>query len=496
MSSFDIVKKPKTSQSAKPMRFDTVKQNIKNQQSAALKGYLLNNNIKKDSEEDSFDYILQSSIDTNSLPFETNIEKNAFDVKKAIKPVAIAAGATILGVLGISAFVKKYSSYIANNKGVVRPPDVPRSINVVEEPDLAMYKLLRDPSFKNFLGLIAVGGFSILTLSAKTLVDGAKDVWIKKQNCDIDYDLQENLIEVEKDSFSGKLNVVNTLLNDSANYFRNSLNGNKQDIEFKQFLSFKGEKSEDTEKKSKINPIIYAIAAAVGFSSILFLVFKNYQKTATNFEKYLNKMEDAIIKKDIADAQKIPDKQKAIEKLMDIFKSINASEKSAREYLGKVEGISQEEIDKTVSQLKKEQIFAQAPEALGGVAEKIQYYCYINQPRGHLYNWVLNPENDWNKYLFLSLSLVSSIGYLANAAADAVKQVAVARENSKSELNLRKRLVAVEINNFKAKKLSAINPMIDNFKFQKEKGKSKEELTALAQNILLEIKNGPPYIYN
>ena len=88
------------------------------------------------------------------------------------------------------------------------------------------------------------------------------------------------------------------------------------------------------------------------------------------------------------------------------------------------------------------------------------------------------------------------MAYVAKASADAIKQVAVSRENSKSELNLRKRLVDVEINNFKAKKLSAINPMIDNFNAQKKNGKSKEELTQMAQNILLEIKNGPPYVYN
>ena len=95
----------------------------------------------------------------------------------------------------------------------------------------------------------------------------------------------------------------------------------------------------------------------------------------------------------------------------------------------------------------------------------------------------------------MSFSLISSIGYIAKSAAQAVKDVAVNRENSKSELNLRKRLVDVEINNFKAKKLSAINPLIDNFNHQKEKGKSKEELKEIAQNILVEIKNGPPYVY-
>ncbi len=495
MNSFEIYKKATAPQSSKIMQFDTVNKNKQNIRSSAIKGYLLNNYIKKDNQEDSFEYILQSPPENNFEQPIQKAEKSAFDIKKALLPVAIATGATILGILGISACVTKYSNHLAKDKGVIRPPDLPRSMNIVEEYHLAMYKALRDPSAKNIFGLLGVGGFSALALSAKTFVDGMKEVWIKKQNCDIDYDLQENLIEVEKNAFSGKLKVVNTLLNDSANYFRNSLDENKKQVEFKQFLSFKGEKNEKEEKKDK-KPLLLAGLTVAGFCSILFLAFKNYQKMLGNFDTFVQKMTDSEIKNKISSAQKIPDKQSAIDELVNIFKSINANEKSAKEALSGVEGITDKEINETVNKLKKEQIFAQAPEALGGVSEKIQYYCYVNEERGHLYNWILNPENKWNKYLFLSFCFVTSIGYIGRSVADAVKQVTVSRENSKSELNLRQRLVDVEINNFKAKKLSAINPMIDNYNYQKNKGKSKEELTELAQNILLEIKNGPPYIYN
>ena len=61
-------------------------------------------------------------------------------------------------------------------------------------------------------------------------------------------------------------------------------------------------------------------------------------------------------------------------------------------------GLEDNEIEKLIKKIKQEQIYAQAPEALGGISEKIQYYCYINEDRGHLYNWLLNPEN---KFLHL-----------------------------------------------------------------------------------------------
>ena len=80
---------------------------------------------------------------------------------------------------------------------------------------------------------------------------------------------------------------------------------------------------------------------------------------------------------------------------------------------------------------------------------------------------------------------------------DTAKEVTVMKENAKTELDLRKRLVDVEIQNFKSKKESAIMPLVDNFKKQVNEGsKTKQELKQLADNILMETKNGPPYVYN
>ena len=64
------------------------------------------------------------------------------------------------------------------------------------------------------------------------------------------------------------------------------------------------------------------------------------------------------------------------------------------------------------------------------------------------------------------------------------------------ELDLQKRLIATELRNFKAKKESAIEPLCDEFFIQKENGKSPEELKTIADNILFEIKNGPPFVYS
>ena len=147
--------------------------------------------------------------------------------------------------------------------------------------------------------------------------------------------------------------------------------------------------------------------------------------------------------------------------------------------------------------LKEGKIFSNASSGLSGDAGLISYYSYLNEPRGHLYNWILNPKNTFLKNIFLSFTAVSAIGYLFKQGMDAIKTVSIAKENSKTELNLKKRLVEVEIENFKAKKTSAIEPLMNEFRRKVASGeKSEKELKQFAENILFEIKNGPPYVYS
>ncbi len=469
-------------------------------QNDTIKGVLLNQYIKKQENTESFDdfdriscsLLIPDKIDPiNKTQSE---KKESFDYKKALKPIAIASASALGAIALISFGVTKYSKILANKSDVVRPGDLARNINILEEPHFAMYRLLREPNAKNVAGFLGVGVMSAVTLVAKNFVDGAKEIWTKKQNCDIEHDLQEDLIQVETEAFSGKLNVVNTLLSDTTKYFKSVL---VQDKKSNPQISFKGEiKQEQTKDNKKRNTLIGIGLGVAGFVGLSFAMFKNYQKTLKNLDTFVQKYEHKEITAKIINATQNSDKPSAIKALIDIFKVINAKDDTMKTNFSKIQGITAEEIDEAIREVKSAQIYAQAPEALGGISEKIQYYCYINEERGHLYNWILNPENKFNKYLFLCFSAISAVGYVATAAANAIKDVVVNRENAKSELNLKKNLVQTEINNFKSKKMSAINPMIDNFMHQVEQNKPKEELKELAENILIEIKNGPPYVYS
>lgn len=477
-----------------------------------IKGVLLNQYIKKQDSHDDFDNferISNSLLIPDKIEISTkeeNSKKDSFDYKKALKPLIIATGSVLGAIALFSISIKKYSKILSTQNDVVRPGDLARNINIVEEPHFAMYRLLRDPNAKNLAGFVGVGVMSTVTLVAKNFIDGIKEIWTKKQNCDIEHDLQENLIQVETEAFSGKLNVVNGLLSNSTKYFKSVLSPNENNASktsFKSFLNFKGRRKDEeneprnkNERKNNYKPWIYMGLGTLGLIGIGYGLFRNYQKTLKNLDVFTQKFEHKEIESKIINAIQDNDKSSAIKKLTDIFKVINATDNTMQTNLSKVRGITQEEIADVIKNVKAAQIYAQAPEALGGVSEKIQYYCYINEERGHLYNWILNPENKFNKYLFLSFCAISSVGYIGHQVADAIKDVVVSRENSKSELALKKKLVQTEIDNFKAKKMSAINPLMENFAYQVEQGKSKEDLKELAENILIEIKNGPPYVYS
>lgn len=499
-----------------------------------LKGVLINNYLNNNfnNSDISFDEIQDSLLIVdnpnyyNVLSAKKTEKESSFDINKAIKPLIFGTLLLLSGCIGLSAVLKKSSKALLSSKNFEQLPDLAVNMNIKEEPQFAIYRAIRDPNFKNILGAAAVFFMSGITLISKNFVDGFKEIWIKKQAADIEKDLQEGLIEVETNSFSGKLNIVNKTMKNNIKYFDEILNHKKEkektpDI-FTKFLSFKGEsdiklnKNPDVEqslninssrdktnqKKKKKEDNLKNIKYISLITTVLIAAFaagkisvSNLKKTAQFSEKFANDYVEKTINA-IEQFSKKPD-VKDISKITDLFKSICAKPEYIKEVCKKYK-LQEEEIQKIINTVEetKKTIFADAPTALGGIPKKIQYYCYIDENRGHLYNWVLNSDNKFTKYVFLAFTLSGAIGYLFKQGLDAIKEVAVMKENAKTELDLRKRLVDVEIRNFASKKESAIKPLIEDFTRQLNSGtKTKEELKQLADNILYETKNGPPYVY-
>lgn len=498
------------------------KQNI----NKTLQGVLVNSHLRNSQccEKYSFDDMQNALLINKSDKYysiETKKENqklndSVFDVKKAITPL-LAGVAMIFGTcFALTAVLKKSSKSLLKTKSYEHLPDLAINMNIREEPQFAIYRAIRDPNYRNIFAASCVFVMSGITIACKNFVDGAKEVWVKKRSADIEKNLQENLISVDRDAFSGKLKVVNDMMNENVEYFENVINTtpgtkcpdfssfqkekHKTQNVFSHFSSaFKGENktTKDNEKKTD-NYKYMALTTGVILSGVLFgkkslsninAAMKNSEQFANDFtENAINAIENISEKKNKNDLSGIIELLKSICAKPDFIKDI-----------GKKYNLSEKEIQNIINSVEesKKTIFADAPTALGGVPKKVQYYCYIDEPRGHLYNWILNPDNKFTKYIFTAFTASSGIGYTFEQAMNAVKETAVMSENAKTDLDLKKQLVAVEIESFKAKKESAINPLVDNFtKMANDEKKSKKELKQIADNILMEIKNGPPYVYN
>ena len=485
-----------------------------------LKGVLINNHVKANMNDNtiSFDEIRDSLLINDSENYysaKKNIEmkepkESSFNTKKALKPLLIGTGVVLAASLGATSIIKHASKSIATTPHFEQLPDLAVNMNIREEPQFALYRAIRDPNSRNILGAIGVFLMSGITIAFKNFVEGTKDIWLKKQSADVAKNLQENLIAVETSAFSGKLKVVNDLMDKNVKYFDSVLN-NKNVKEaapsiFSKFLSFKGDniddkkKSESKEQEKSFfakNWKYIALVGGVLASAIIAgkMSLTNIRKAAEYTNKFANDFADKTIDTINGMSQKADTKD--LPKVKELLTSICAKPEFVREVGAKYK-LPEAEIQSIIEGVKesKKTIFADAPLALGGIPKKIQYYCYIDEDRGHLYNWILNPNNKFTKYIFLAFTSSSVGGYLFKEIMGASKDAAVMRENAKTDLSLKKNLVDVEIANFKAKKESAIQPLVDKFTTQANEGtKPKEELKQLADNILTEIKNGPPYVY-
>ncbi|MBQ3642117.1 hypothetical protein II906_09380 [bacterium] len=477
-----------------------------------LKGVLINNHINTDKQQSLFNSVKDELLiykNAKKKPQEETKE-SSFDFKKAMVPLLIGTGAVLAGCAGLSAVLKKSAGNVIKSASFEQLPDLALNMNIREEPHFAVYRAVRNPNFNNLLAAGAVFIMTGINIAAKNFVDGTKEIWLKKKSADVEKTLQENLIKVETDAFSGKLGVINDMLNSNINHFDEALKSVPDKPKTKyynflpsMFLNFKGEKveknNEQDEKKEEFKKNIkYALLGAGVVAGAILLgkySISNIKKTAKTANDFANRVAESAIDT-IQDISGKTDK-KDLPRIIELLKSISAKPEYITQ-VGKKYNLSDGEIQgiiKSVEETRKT-IFADAPTALGGIPQKIQYYCYLDENRGHLYNWILHPENKFTKYIFGAFTITSAAEYLFKQGMDAAKEYTVMNENAKTDLNLRKRLVDVEIENFRSKKKSAIQPLVDNFdETLKEGKKSKEELKQMSDNILFETKNGPPYGY-
>ena len=496
----------------------TQKKNI----SELKEGVVVNNLIK---DRDMFSAALTPDIDNmyDSLVIpDKTVKPDTFENKdyknneKSLQRSLAPLLATTVGVFGLlagSMFALKKSAEIKKNlKPWQTLQEITKHVSVNDEPHLAMLLMIRDPNYRNVMGALGVFVLSSIGFVGKNYVDGIKEIWVRKKQADVQRNLQEQLIEVETKSFSGKMQILRNMLAEKARELNNILHKNNvgnENTTFKKFISFKNSQTAASETNSKEKQNTLIAAAGVGLSTAVvaglgFLAMKNLQSAAKTCED----IAASSLKEFAANISKIENpSQNVLEKLKNRIVSLNLNKGEIDEFFAKAKNLPEGEytalngdtyksyrqyVDREVEKLTDE-----GAEAIAGKpSNKPVLFSYTGDLCSHLYNMIVNPHSPLLKMVFGGMAAVTTVGYVGAKTVEAVKEAEVIKENAKTELDLQKRLVSVELKNFETKKRSVIEPLMDEFRVQAMNGKDKSELKTRAENILYEIKNGPPFVYS
>ncbi len=429
------------------------------------------------------------------------------DSKK--NPLLPLCGATI-GVMallgGFTAMMKKFSKGKLESSKEYLLPGITRNHCINDEIHQSIFSMIQSPNRKTILASLGVITLGSMAFMGKIFIDGFKEVWVKKQEADIQKNLQENLIAVETQSFSGKIQIIRSMLASKAKIFSQELTDNNNSSN----TSFKGKEKNEKNQENKS----LLIAGGITLLTILGLGYwaaKNIRKSDEFISKGIkntrkgldNIIQDFNQNKPIGELQghngEILKGKEAYKLLIEnLLESVYAKPDEVRQTVDKM-NLPPEEKNEYLNRLldSMNQATEKVNPMMGGSGRnKITYFSHVNDYLSFFYDWLMNPKNPQFKNLFFGIAGISALAYGGKAAAEAVKEVQVKKYNAEIELDLQNRLVSTELRNFKAKKESAIEPLCDEFFRQKENGKSSEELKIIADNILFEIKNGPPFVYS
>lgn len=464
-------------------------------------GVLVNNFVKEK------EYNLNNSKDTfiisDKVPMPEELHKDRQIVDKKLVPLSTIAIGVMSSIAVLTAFLNhsaKVSVGLAKEKWL---PSVTRNVQLSNELYQVIYQFVQNPNQKTFIAGAGVLALSAMAFMGKTFFDGYKDVWVKRKEAGIQKNLQENLISVETQSFAGKMQIIRSMLSKYTSDFEKYITPDNEKI-LPNFgkrrlsnLPFTSDKNLTRDKESSWGNILLGVGTIAGIAGLGFLSLRNLSKSKAHLKQG---SEDIIagIKTIVLtsnDATKDIDKNN----LEHLFVSVNATEDFIKEQINKLKWNAEEKSDFVNSIISKMRTSTTKvnPNIGGDGTPKPAFNSFVDDYRAFFYNLLLDTSNPQFQQLFLGVTGVTAISYGGKLAGEAIKEVQVKKINAETELELQKRLVSTELRNFKSKKDAAVLPLVEEFYKQVDSGKkSREELQTMAENILFEIKNGPPFVYS
>ena len=452
---------------------------------------------------------LNDTMDTLVISQNTQMPEKLYETdtksEKSLVPISAVALGVMGTITGLTGLIYQSSKTNLTIDSLKRLPSTVRNVAINEETIQALYRIIECPNRKTILAGCGVFALTAMAFMGKTFLDGFRDVWVKKREADIQKNLQEKLIDIETQSFAGKIQITRSMLSQKAielgKYLKFEPAKKHSPDETFQALMFKGSAGDkehlqkNTQRNNNnINYILLGLMTFAGIIGLGFLSLKNLTKSKVkldDFVKNINREIENIVKNSTEETKK-----QDMANLQNLFKSIEPTKEEIRNHLEKLSWSDKEKFIKELTTEVAKSTADANPYCGGGSTPKPTFYSHVNDYRAFLYNYLLDTDNKQFKALFLGTTGLTAVGYGGKLAGEAIKDVEVKKLNADTEAELQQRLVATELKNFKSKKDAAIRPLMEEFYKQAREGKPKEELKTMAENILFEIKNGPPFVYS
>lgn len=430
---------------------------------------------------------------------------NEKDYKKVFLGTCLGSLAVSGLIAGATGVVKLSARNKVKNAFERQLPEMPRNICLNDEKLFATYMAIQNPSTKTLIGVTGVFGLGFIGLIAKNFVDGVKAIWVKKQEAQTQIELQNKLIEIETNSFAGKVQIQRDMMAKCARKFEYVLEDkDKEHVNAK--VNFKASEKEKNIKKTKNDNVFYVFLGGltlVGLAVMAYLTKKNLKEADKYYKQFQSKLKNTVaefIKNVGNEPQNSSLSVDIVEKIKKRMVTLSPDSKEIDSMLEPLRSKMKKpnEFDQFKKTIKHEvrKISDTASEAIAGKpGNKATFYSHVDDLRGHFYNWIVNDCDSTLGFLFLGMTLTTGVGYIGTKCIEAVREVGVINANAKTEYNMQKQLVDVELRSYRAKKNTAIAPLMSEFDRKSKEEKDVKDLKVMAENILLEIKNGPPYIF-
>ena len=186
-------------------------------------------------------------------------------------PLCIAT-VGVMGLLGgFTAMMKKFSKGRLETTKEYLLPGITRNHCINNEIHQSIFSMIQSPGRKTILASLGVITLGSMAFMGKIFIDGFKEVWVKKKEADIQKNLQENLIEVETQSFAGKIQIIRSMLSSKAKIFSSE-------------LAFRGDEEKNSTKTDGKTSDNYKSLLAIGGVTLLAILGLGYY-AARNIRK-------------------------------------------------------------------------------------------------------------------------------------------------------------------------------------------------------------------